>query len=220
MNKIKKDLLQPVLEARNLSLSFEGKPLFYDFSLSVTAGEKVILTGISGSGKTTLMKCFLGLVRPDAGDLFINGKNVDESSVWSMRTRIGYVPQEIDPGPGRVSDIILRPYRYHANSESCPGEERILPLLKKFNLPADILRKEMGKLSGGEKQRIAVITAILLEREIYLLDEVTSALDPSGKRRVINYFKKSKSTLLAIAHDREFAAIGDRAVRIPVKRRR
>jgi putative ABC transport system ATP-binding protein len=218
--KMKKNIQHTILEARSLSLSFEGKSLFNNFSLSVTEGEKVIISGISGSGKTTLMKCFLGLVRPDAGDLFMDGRRVDESSVWSIRTRIGYVPQEVNLGSGRVSDIILRPYRYRANSESSPGEEKVLWLLKQFKLPGEILRKDMGKLSGGEKQRIAVITAILLDRPIYLLDEITTALDPSSKKRVIDYFRKSKSTILAIAHDREFAAIADRTVRISVKRGR
>jgi putative ABC transport system ATP-binding protein len=210
----------PVLEARNLSLSFDGKPLFHNFSLSIFQGEKVVLSGISGSGKTTLMKCFVGLVRPDAGELFINGTKIDESTVWDLRRRIGYVPQETHFGPGTVSDIIHRPYTYRANSDSFLNEEKLLSLLKQFKLTGDILKKETGKLSGGEKQRIAVITALLLERPLYLLDEITSALDPTSKRRMINYFKKSQSTIFAIAHDREFAAIADRRVRIPVKRRR
>ncbi len=76
----------------------------------------------------------------------------------------------------------------------------------------------MSKLSGGEKQRIAIITALLLERPVYLLDEITSSLDPSGKGAVIDYFRKSKFTLLAAAHDREFAAIAHRRVKIPVRR--
>lgn len=210
----------PVLEARNLSISFDGKLLFENFSFSVSAGEKVILSGISGTGKTTLMKCFLGLVRPDRGDLSVNGRRIDELSVWNVRRQIGYVPQEIDLGQGRALDIILQPYKYRANSEECPNEEKVLSFLKRFKLPEDTLRKDTGRLSGGEKQRVALITAILLKRDIYLLDEVTSALDPSTKRRVINYFRNAKVTLLAAAHDRQFAAIGDRIVRVPVKRRR
>ncbi len=91
MKKMKKNTEQPVLEARNISLSFDGNTLFRNFSLSVSAGEKVIIAGPSGSGKTTLMKCFMGFVRPDSGDLRINGKRIDECSVWKFRTLMGYV---------------------------------------------------------------------------------------------------------------------------------
>ena len=80
--------------------------------------------------------------------------------------------------------------------------EKLNELLKYFELESDILEKEIERLSGGEKQRIAIINALLLEREIFLLDEISAALDKKLKIKTLDYFFKNKEyTILSISHD-------------------
>jgi len=192
-----------VLEIRDLSLHFKSKHLFHNLFLSLEKGEKATITGKSGSGKTSLLKCILGFFRPDTGTITINGKVLTEQSVWRARQNIGFVPQEPDLGNLTVLEFLQHPFSFKANHTLNWDEFFLHQLMHSFHLEKDLLQKKASLLSGGEKQRIALLSSLLLKREIYLLDEVTSALDDETRMAVVEYLRQQdKLTFLFVSHDK------------------
>ena len=203
----------PTIELKEITLTYEGKVLVEDFSLVVGRGEKMVLRGASGRGKTTLLRAILGFSQPTKGHIVIGGKLLGPNTVWQLRTQIGYVPQEPELGEGNVRQWLERPFNYKANKLVRGNMERIPELFRDFFLPMDLLEKEVQVLSGGEKQRVAIVSAILLERPILLLDEPTSALDEQSKERLIHYLASKKDlTALVVSHDREVLSIAHKVV--------
>ena len=201
------------IDINGLSLRHDGQWVLRDFGLQLGVGEKVALTGPSGCGKSTVLRCILGLVIPDSGSISIMGTSVDSHSIWKARHSLAYVAQEPDLGRGTVIETIEKPFSYRANSHLRDNLKRLDKLMNRFNLPDTILRKQMSSLSGGEKQRIALVTAILLDRPIVLLDEASSALDKGNKQAVADYFQQTEGiTVLSVAHDVEWLGFSDRVV--------
>ncbi len=197
-----------VLEIRDLSLHFKSKRLFHNLFLSLEKGEKATITGKSGSGKTSLLKCILGFFRPDKGTIAINGKVLTEHSVWRARLNIGFVSQEPDLGDVTVLEFLRHPFFFKANKSLRWDEYFLHKLLHTFHLEKDLLQKKTTLLSGGEKQRISLLSSLLLKREIYLLDEVTSALDDETRMAVIEYLRQQEtSTFLFVSHDKDIKAM-------------
>ena len=183
--------------------------------MSLGPGEKALLTGPSGCGKSTVLRCLLGFVAPEAGSVHIQGQPLIEHSVWSLRRHLAYVDQEPDLGTETIAEILERPFHYRANARLRGNIERVPELFERFGLVPSLLDKEAGDLSGGEKQRIALIAAVLLDRSIFLLDEATSALDKASKKIVIDYFRtRDDVTALFVAHDSEWFSFVDQVVQV------
>lgn len=189
------------LELKNLSLRLGDKQIFRDFELEVAEGEKLLLRGPSGSGKSTLLRLILGFEQPDAGEVRLDGEALSRENVWALRRRMAYVPQELNIGRGQVEDFMQDLFSYRANRHLTYDEARVLDYFERFDLEPAKLRQDFSDLSGGEKQRVALITALLLERELYLLDEPTSALDKALREKVIEYLAGLEGkTMLVVAH--------------------
>jgi ABC-type multidrug transport system ATPase subunit len=200
-----------VLEVRNLVLSFDSKSLIKGMNVSLVQGEKIALVGKSGSGKSSLLKCLLGVLLPSAGEIVMHGEELTLKTVWALRRRIGYVPQEPELGELTGEEYIRRPFQYKANRHLTWSPERLQELCQAFHLEPSLLGQPSRLLSGGEKQRIALIAALMLERELYLLDEITSALDEESRAAVADFFRsQAKLTAVLVAHDPELRAICDR----------
>jgi len=205
------------LEAVDVTVLFDGHAVLEDFSISLQTGAKALLTGPSGSGKSTVLRCLLGFVAPETGSVRVGGEPLTAETVWHLRRRLAYVGQEPELGTGTVSQVLERPFHYRANAGLRHNLKRVPELFEKFDLARHLLDKETGDLSGGEKQRVALIAAILLDRPIFLLDEVTSALDRAGKEVVADYFRSRRdATVLFVAHDSELFSFADQVV--PVDR--
>ncbi len=199
----------------NLGVSFGGQRVLHGFDLKVAAGEKVVLSGPSGSGKSTILKCILGLVAPQEGAICVLDTPVDARGVWEARRRLAYVAQEPELGPGSVREAIERPFAFKANAALRGNLERLPTLLERFHLEPALLDKENTSLSGGEKQRVALVLALLLERPVLLLDEASSALDPANKRAVTGFIRDAGDlTVLSVAHDAEWLDCADRVVHL------
>ncbi|NCO12424.1 ATP-binding cassette domain-containing protein, partial [Candidatus Pacearchaeota archaeon] len=122
-----------------------------------------------------------------------------------IRKQIAYVDQDVMMGEGHVQKIIAEYFSFAANSKIKFTPLELTELLERFDLEPVILTKDIGQLSGGEKQRLALVVALLLKRPVMVFDEVTSSLDPASKTIVIReLLKNSKSTLLIITHDEEW----------------
>jgi len=114
------------------------------------------------------------------------------------------VVQDTDLGEGKVKNLLNDIFFYKANRDKLDSEKRRV-FMQELGLENDILDTNFQELSGGEKQRIGILIALLLNRDIYLLDEVTSALDVNLKKTVADYFLARENwTLLVISHDREW----------------
>ena len=174
-------------------------------SLQVTPGQTIALVGPSGGGKSTVFKLLMGLYRPQAGHIFVQGVEVRPSSLEQTRNLIAYVPQEATLFSGTIAENI---------QYGCPGasQEEIVQAARDANahgficeLPQayDTPVGERGtKLSGGQRQRIAIARALLRNAPILLLDEATSALDTESELLVQQALQRLMQgrTTLVIAH--------------------
>jgi len=204
---------ETAVQLSSLNVEFDGQPVLKNLSLSVFHGDKVTLTGPSGSGKSTVLRCIPGLVMPDSGTITILGEPVTRHNIWQKRRQIAYVAQEPDLGTGSVKEVIETPFSYRANAGLRDNLARLPEIMERFNLPQPLLDKQITRLSGGEKQRIALTIAILLDRPIVLLDEASSALDTKNKQAVADYFKQAQNTtVLSVAHDSEWLEFATRVV--------
>lgn len=195
----------PLIHFDNVTVRFTNNTAIENISFKVYPGEKFLIYGRSGIGKTTFFRLLLGFERMQSGRIFFNNEPLNEHSVWTVRRKIAYVCQDLDLGSGPVHAMIKMFFSFahtrpHAGSETAIGE-----LFEFFNLPKKIRYADYEQLSGGEKQRIVLIVAILLKRDIFLLDEATSFLDHELKRKVIDLFTSHPEwTVLSISHDHDW----------------
>lgn len=188
-----------MIEFKNIHLSFNGKSVIKDFSLKINTGEKIVISGKSGCGKSSLLALVLGFVQPSSGQIYFEDKLLDENSVWAVRKRISYIDQSVSLGSGKVQRLFADILSLRANTALDFNTDELLTL---FDLSKDLLFKDIQELSGGEKQRIAIIIAILLNRDVFFLDEVTASLDTHLKERVADYFlNRTDNTCLIVSHD-------------------
>lgn len=205
----------PPIEVGSLTVRFDGRSILDRFSLYVDPGEKVLVTGRSGCGKSTLLRSILGFVAPDEGTIHIEGGLLTAENVWKLRTRLAYVAQEPDLGTGSVQEVLQRPFRYQANKHLAGNLDGAGELAERFLLAPELLGKDVATLSVGEKQRVALISAILLGRGILLLDEPTSALDKTSRKAVSDYLQSCEDVaVLFAAHDEGAFAFAHRIIHL------
>src|SRR5262245_26228798 len=189
-----------------------------DFSLDLGAGEFVAVRGPSGSGKTTLLLVAGGLLRPDAGQVLLDGQNVydmpREARARFRATCLGFVFQQFHLVPYlSVLDNVLTPTLAHA----LPGAgERARELLERFGL-ADRARHVPSELSTGERQRTALARALLHRPRLLLADEPTGNLDDVSGEIVLSCladFAKAGGAVLLVTHDARAAQYAQRTIQL------
>jgi len=187
----------------HLTKQFSDQFVLEDFSFDIQEGEKIIVSGRSGIGKTTLFRLLLGFEQPDSGKIYFENELLTEVTVWNLRRRVAYVSQDLNIGRGNLQTFFNETLSLKANVEQKSNSlGELEELLNAFELPDTLLQKNIEELSGGEKQRVAIINALLLKRNIFFLDEITSALDKSLKSKVLDYFLLNPTfTVLSISHD-------------------
>jgi len=175
-----------MIATENISKSFGKLKVLNNISVSCDKGETISLIGPNSSGKTTLIKCLLGMVLPDSGKIYFDGKDISGS--WQYRDRIGYMPQ-IGRYPenmtiGEVFDMILD---LRKKKESETDRE----LIHSFGLDL-ILNKRMRTLSGGTRQKVSASLAFLFHPQVLILDEPTAGLDPVASEMLKEKIRKEK----------------------------
>lgn len=187
-----------IVEFQQVNLTYGEKVVLKDFSLKVSKGEKILIVGKSGIGKSTLFRLLLGYDEKDGGKIFLNGQQIEKLEIYKARQLFAYVNQDVTLRSGMVKSVLEDIGKFSGNQYTGNLD---LELAKYFEFDLGLLEKEMEELSGGERQRLGILIAIMLERPVFLLDEVTSALDKDLKQRVVDYFDQTDKTVIAISHD-------------------
>jgi ABC-type transport system involved in Fe-S cluster assembly fused permease/ATPase subunit len=194
------------IEFKSVSFAYdEERPILKDFSFSLEPGEKVAIVGSSGAGKSTLAKLVFRFYDVTQGDILIDGQSIQSITQHSLRQAIGVVPQD----SVLFNDTLIENVRYGRPDASDEDVKKAIQMahLQEFieSLPKgyDTQVGERGlKLSGGEKQRVAIARTILKEPSILVFDEATSSLDSRSERSVMQAIEEvSKGkTSIVIAH--------------------
>jgi len=203
-----------MIEFRNITLKIHQQTLLEDTSLLLADDDKVVLRGSSGCGKSSLLKSAIGAIPLSAGSVRLDELELSAETVMEIRSRIAFIGQEPLLGAEKVREALLLPFDFKAHRDHRPTEERITELLHRLHLPNDILEKPCARISGGEKQRIAIARALLLGKTLFLADEITSALDPESRQAVMDELFRPGITLLSVSHDPDWIARGNRVVEI------
>ena len=206
-----------VLDVAGVTKRFGEAEVLCDVSFQVDKGETVCVLGPSGSGKSTLLRCINWLERPDAGQIYLNGKPVGamasgavmhDRELSKLRTYIGMVFQHFALWPHLtvLQNIIEAPIQVQKRPKAEAVEEA-LALLAKVGL-ADKRDAFPARLSGGQKQRVGIARALAMKPDVLLFDEPTSALDPMLVGEVLSVMKSlanEGATMVIVTHEMEFA---------------
>ena len=170
-------------------------------SLGISAGTLFGITGKSGSGKTTFLKLLNNLITSEQGEVCYYGENVLALDPVALRRRVVMVPQSPYIFPGTVRENIR--LGFYFNCKELPAEEDMEQILSVFGMPG-LLDRDTFAMSGGEKQRLVLARAVLLDPETLLLDEPTAALDDENATAVVSHIaqwvRKPGKSVVMITH--------------------
>ncbi len=170
------------LEARRLTVRFGRQTVLRNIELKVPRGQTVCIIGESGCGKTVFLKALIGLVRPSAGQVLLNGRELTklgERDLTNERKRFGFLFQGAALFDSlTVAQNIAFPLRQHTDLPREKVREIVFARLAEVGLPESIVFKKPAELSGGMRKRVGLARALVLEPEIMLYDEPTTGLDP------------------------------------------
>ncbi len=180
------DRIVPAIEFRDVHLSFDDKTVLDGISFKVRRGETKLILGRSGGGKSTTIRLILGLLKPDSGQILIDGEditNYGESQMMNVRQKIGMVFQE-----GALFDSLSVyenvAYRLHEQGvEEDEVESEVRRMLQFVDLE-DAIEKMPSELSGGMRRRVGIARALVGDPKIVLFDEPTAGLDPPTARTI------------------------------------
>lgn len=181
------------------------RDILYKFNLGVNAGETIALVGESGAGKTTILNLLIGFIKPSSGNIFLDGKDLNDLNLRSYRDFISVVPQNTILFSGSIRDNIT--YGMPDVTEEQLWDAIESANLKKFitELPNGLdtmIGENGGKLSGGQRQRLAIARALVRNPKIIIFDEATSALDSTSEHEIqmaIENMTNTRTTFI-VAH--------------------
>lgn len=173
----------PLLAATGLGLTLAGRTLWQHLSLTLWPGDRVAVTGPSGSGKSLLLRALAGLDPVERGAVALRGRAQEAWAMPEYRARVLYLPQRPVLAGDSVLEALRVPFALRVRAGRSPDPARVTELLAALGRPADFVRQDPARLSGGELQSAALLRALLLGPEVLLLDEATAALDPQAAAR-------------------------------------
>jgi len=208
------------IEFREVHFAYPGRPpVLRGLNLRIRAGETLAVTGENGAGKSTLAHLLLRLAEPTAGRIFVDGIDIADVTLASLRRQIGIVPQHVLLFNGPVRDNIAygledaSKAQVEAAARTAQAHEFIAALPQGYD---SVIGDEGIRLSGGQRQRLALARALLKDPAILILDEATSQLDPEGERRFVEECRAGFAgrTVILITHRPAALVLADRVVRL------
>jgi len=188
-----------MIQFKNLHKRFGKLTVLDGLDLDIKEGGIFAILGPNGSGKTTLIKCLLGMVIPNKGDILFEGKSVLKK--WEYRNNLNYLPQ-IANFPPNLSVIELINMVKNLRPKSSNEQE----LIQLFGLKS-FLNKKLGNLSGGTKQKVNLVLTFMFDSDLIILDEPTTGLDPISLihlKELIQKEKEKGKTILITTHIMSF----------------
>jgi putative ABC transport system ATP-binding protein len=210
-----------LIEARDVVKSFGETPALRGASLSVASGEILAIMGPSGSGKSTLLHCLAGIFRPDRGEVWFDGQQIDTLDETRRtrlrRTAFGFIFQfgQLVPELSAADNIAL-PLLLNRISRK-EAYRKATSWLSRLGLD-DLAGRRTGELSGGEAQRVALARALVTQPKVLFADEPTGSLDSLMGEYVmdllVNLAREEGTTVVLVTHDARVAAYAGRAVMV------
>ncbi len=197
-------LTDPVLEAHNLTVSYNANPVLWNIDFTLPKGELTGIIGPNGSGKTTLLKSFMGLVPLSSGFVKIFDQSLD-----NVRDRVSYVPQRetVDwDFPASVFDVVLmgRYSRKNILRRLSKEDHQIArESLEKVGMQ-DFANRQISQLSGGQQQRVFIARALARQAELFLLDEPFTGVDAASEEAILQLLIQMKNegkSIIVVHHD-------------------
>lgn len=205
--------MEPILSVRSLCFAAGEQQILKNLSLDVWQDDWISISGPSGSGKSTLLKLIATLLEPTSGQLRYRGADVLTMEPTQYRRKVSYCFQNPLLFGKTVEDNLSFP-SWIRNEPWDRAES--LRMMKEIGLAESLLTKDISGLSGGEKQRIALIRNVLYMPDILLLDEITSSLDEENSALIWNWLNKRKEendiSFLVVTHEEEEAQRGNRRI--------
>ncbi len=190
-----------MLEAKNLSKSYNGHTAVEALNLSISGGEIYCLLGANGAGKTTTINLFLNLARPSKGEAFIGGLSVEKSPLETKKL-LTYIPENLSLYPNLTG--IENIQFFSGLSGINLSDEQATDFLHEAGLQPEAVTKRVGGYSKGMRQKVGIALAIARSSKVLLLDEPTSGLDPSASNEfatLLGHMKSSGAAILMTTHD-------------------
>lgn len=194
-----------MIEIKNLTKSYDKKCILKNINLKINDNEQISIIGKSGCGKSTLLRCIARLEKIDKGQILIDNENVN--NIKKFYNKVGMVFQSFNLFENMtvLENLIIAPVKLKMYSKN-EAIKLAKNYLKEINLENKI-NEYPKNLSGGEKQRVAIIRALMEKPKILLLDEPTSSLDPQMKKEVLELISKLKDynmTIIVVSHELNF----------------
>ncbi len=202
---------KPVFEIKQVSFAYEGKQLALDdISLSVNAGESLVILGANGCGKSTLLKVLDGLYFPTQGSISAFGKPLTEDALrddeynFSFRRRVGLVFQDTDVqlfSPSVLDELAFAPLQLGLSRDEV--NRRVDSALETLRIEK-LRDRAPHRLSGGEKRRVALASLLTLQPDVWLMDEPTTGLDPRSQSWLVGFILEQRQrgkTIVTATHD-------------------
>ena len=206
----KVDDQQTIIDVINVSKSYGSFQALNKVSLSVKAGQRMVICGPSGSGKSTLIRCVNQLETHDAGQVIVNGIELgrNKKQLRQVRTDVGMVFQQFNlfPHLSVLDNLTLGPMRARKLSKDA-ATELAMRYLHRVRIPEQA-DKYPSQLSGGQQQRVAIARSLCMEPKAMLFDEPTSALDPEMISEVLDVMvelAETGMTMIVVTHEMGFA---------------
>lgn len=196
------------IELKNVTMAFGDQTLLSDISISISTGEKVVLIGPSGEGKSVLLKIMAGILAPTSGQVFIEGKDLNQASSEEKMKIISKMGMLFQKNALFDSLTCGDNIAFPLNEVKGASEEEITQKVNRFLADVGIPHaKDLfpDEISGGMQKRLGIARALALDPKIILYDDPTAGLDPITSRMIIDLIihlqKENNSTLVAITND-------------------
>lgn len=193
------------VKLEHISKSYDKEVVLKDFNMEIRDHEFICVIGGSGSGKTTVLKLMNGLLKPDKGNIYIDGKNIAELNQNELRRNIGYVIQNIGLFPHMNIEENISYVLNLEKKKTINRKERVKELMRVIELDESLLTRYPDELSGGQKQRVGIARALAANPSLLLMDEPFGAVDEITRHtlqdELLGIHKKLPITIFFITHD-------------------
>lgn len=204
---------ETILRINNLFCGYDGKIILRDIGFEALKGEIISIIGPNGSGKTTLLRAISNIIKPEKGEIILQGENLARTSHKALAGKIAVVAQAVEPAVMTVEEYVLlgrlpyfRKYQFFETKNDMALARKYMELTDTFKLKDSL----MSAISGGERQLASIARALVQEPNLLLLDEPTSHLDITHQVQILELIKRLNRelglTVLMVLHDLNLAS--------------